>query len=308
MAKRFGGEFSPGGNPRPESGATTSGAPKSSPKPAAIKRLNPVGMRVNLLFVVPFLWAFSAFFRSSGGMVQHLGVFGLMLLSAWLTREGVIAHDAYDQRRIARRPAIPRKIFGAVVMGLALALAGFGSDASVVNAVIFGVLGAGLHLASFGPDPLGDKGMEGIDEFQTDRVARAVDEAEDLLEAMSDAIKRARNRQIEKRLGDFQSHVRTLLRAVENDPAQLTAARRYMGIYLRGARDATVKFADLFARTRDETARQEYVDLLDDLEENFMLRTETLLDSNRQALDIEIDVLRERLEREGLRPADPEPH
>jgi len=77
---------------------------------------------------------------------------------------------------------------------------------------------------------------------------------------------------------------------------------------LRGARDATVKFADLFARTRDETARQEYVDLLDDLEENFMLRTETLLDSNRQALDIEIDVLRERLEREGLRPADPEPH
>ena len=35
------------------------------------------------------------------------------------------------------------------------------------------MLGAGLHFFSFGPDPLRDKGMEGVDEFQTDRVARA---------------------------------------------------------------------------------------------------------------------------------------
>ena len=303
MAKRFGGEFSPGGNPRAASGQKPSN--RTAP---VISRVNPVGFRVNFLFIVPFLWAISAFFRSSTGMVQHLGVFALMLLSAWLTREGVRAHDAYLQRRIARRPAIPRKIFGSVAMGLALALAGFGSDGGMVNAVIFGVLGAGLHLASFGPDPLGDKGMEGIDVFQTDRVARAVDDAEELLDAMSDAIKRARDRTIEKRLGAFQSHVRTLLRAVENDPAQLSGARRYLGVYLRGARDATVKFADLYSRTRDDTVRQEYVDLLDDLEENFLLRTETLIDSDRQALDIEIDVLRERLEREGLRAADPDPH
>jgi len=303
MAKRFGGEFSPGNTPRPAPGQT----PPNRAAPT-IKRLSPVGMRVNLLFVVPFLWAISAFFRSSTGMVQHLGVFALMLLSAWLTREGVIAHDAYTQRSIARRPAIPRKIFGSVAMGLALGLAGFGADGGMVNALIFGVLGAGLHLASFGLDPLGDKGMEGVDEFQTDRVARAVDDAEDLLDAMSDAIKRARDRTVEKRLGTFHQHVRTLLRAVENDPGQLSAARRYMGVYLRGARDATVKFADLYGRTRDDTVRQEYVELLDDLEENFLLRTDTLIDSDRQALDIEIDVLRERLEREGLRAADPDPH
>jgi len=301
MAKRFGGQFSPGGNPRP-------GGPAPRAQPPAVKRVNPVGARVNLLFILPFLWAFSAFFRDPAGMVQHLGVFALLILSAWLTREGVIAQDAYDQRRIARRPAIPRKIFGAVVMGLGLALAGFGSDGGVITSVIFGVLGAALHSASFGFDPLGDKGMEGVDEFQTDRVARAVDDAEDLLNAMSDAIKRAKDRKIEQRLGGFQSHVRTLLRAVENDPAQLSAARRYLGVYLRGARDATVKFADLFGRTRDAQARADYVALLDDLEENFMLRTETLIDSDRQKLDIEIDVLRERLEREGLRPAEPDPN
>ncbi|MCB1397856.1 MAG: 5-bromo-4-chloroindolyl phosphate hydrolysis family protein [Rhodobacter sp.] len=303
MAKRFGGEYSPGGDPRPQADRTP-----SPQRAVRRKRLSPVGARVHILFILPFIWAVSAFWRDPTGMVQNLGVFALMILSAWLTREGVIAQDAYDQRRIARRPAIPRKIFASVAMGLALALAGWGSDGGILNMVIFGVLGGVLHLASFGPDPLTDKGMEGVDEFQTDRVARAVEGAEAHLAAMSDAILRARDRKVEERLSGFQSHVRELLRAVEDDPANLAAARRYMGVYLQGARDATIKFANLYERNRDAQARTDYIDLLDDLEENFMLRTETLRDSDRQELDIEIDVLRERLEREGLKPADPAPN
>jgi hypothetical protein len=294
MARRFGGTYSPGGARKG----------KGPVAPPAAARRSPVGMRVNLLFVLPFLFALSAFFRDPGGMLANLGVFAALMLSAWLTREGVIAHDAYDARRVARRPAIPRKIFGSVAAGLGLGLAGL-AGGSVVNAVIFALLGAGLHFAAFGADPMRDKGLEGVDQFQTDRVARAVEEAESHLKAMSDAMLRARDRRLEDRLGEFQAHVRQLLRAVENDPRRLIAARRYMGVYLLGARDATVKFADLYARNRDPEARSAYTALLDDLQQNFTLRTETLLDSDRQALDIEVEVLRERLEREGLRPAIP---
>ena len=139
MAKRFGGTYSPGGDPRPAD--QRSEAP--SVKRVVQKRLNPVGARVNLLFAMPFLWAFSAFFRDPAGLAQHLGVFALLMLSAWLTREGVIAQDAYDQRRVARRPAIPRKLFAAVTMGLGLGLAGWGSAWGLVTPIILGVLGAG---------------------------------------------------------------------------------------------------------------------------------------------------------------------
>lgn len=302
MARRYGGPYSPGGDPRPED-ERTAPAPRSARRQRA--RRHPAGFRVNLLFVMPFLWAFSAFFRDPAGMAQHLGVFALLMFSAWLTREGVIAQDAYDQRRVARRPAIPRKIFGSVAMGLGLALAGVGSAYGVAVPVVLGLIGGALHLTAFGPDPLKSKGMEGVDEFQTDRVARAVEGAEAYLRAMSDAMLRARDRDLEARLTRFQSHVRELLRAVEDDPQNLTAARRYLSVYLQGARDATVKFVEVYERQRDPSARKDYLDLLDDLEENFMLRTETLRDSDRQAMEIEIDVLRERLEREGLRPALP---
>ncbi len=47
----------------------------------------------------------------------------------------------------------------------------------------------------------------------------------------------------------------SLFRTVEGDPRDLTAARKYLSVYLMGARDATVKFADLYAQNRNTKAR-----------------------------------------------------
>lgn len=144
--------------------------------------------------------------------------------------------------------------------------------------------------------------MEGIDQHQSNRVARAVDEAEGHLAAMKDAILRAGDRNLEARVERFQATAREMFRTVENDPRDLVAARRYLGVYLLGAKDATAQFADIWARSRDPKARADYEALLDDLEANFAARTRTLLEDDRSALDIEIEVLRERLQREGIRP------
>ncbi|MGJ8618563.1 MAG: 5-bromo-4-chloroindolyl phosphate hydrolysis family protein, partial [Sulfitobacter sp.] len=154
---------------------------------------------------------------------------------------------------------------------------------------------------AFGIDPLKSKGMEGIDTFQQDRVARVVDEAEKLLAGMSDAIKRSKDRKAEARLATFQATARNLIRTVEEDPRDLTAARKYLSVYLRGARDATVKFADIYARTGDPQARTDYMALLDDLDQNFAARNQKSLLDDRGDLTVEIDVLRERLSREGVR-------
>jgi hypothetical protein len=151
-----------------------------------------------------------------------------------------------------------------------------------------------------------DKGMEGIDTFQQDRVARVVDKAEVHLKAMTDALRRAGDREMQTRLERFQTTARDLIRTVEEDPRDLSAARKYLGVYLQGARDATAKFADVYARTKDTQARADYATLLDDLDQNFSARTRKLLLEDRSDLTVEIDVLRERLQREGVRLTDPE--
>ena len=292
MAQRFGGKFSPQG----QQGDTPTPARNAFQDKTRAR----AGGRVNVLFLAPLPLAVKAFFAEPVVMAQYLAAVGVIELSAWLTREGILAQEAYEARKIARRPAIPRKIFGAALMGIGLGLVGFAGHGPV-EAGIFAVLGAALHVMAFGFDPMRDKGMEGIDTFQQDRVARAIDEAEKHLAAMQDAILRAGDRQLVGRVERFQTTVRDMFRTVEDDPRDLTSARKFLVVYLMGARDATIKFADIYGRSRDAQARSDYEALLDDLEQNFAARTREMLLDDKSDLDVEIEVLRERLQREGVR-------
>ena len=293
MAARFGGKFSPDGPPGGEA------APRGSYRGARRTR---AGGRVNLLFLAPLPLAVRAFGDGATGLVLNLSALGLLLLAAWLTREGLRAEEVYEARRIARRPAIPRKILAALITGAGLALAALaaGGGGGLVEPLIYAVTGAALHSLAFGLDPLRDKGAEGIDSFQSNRVARVVDRAEEYLRAMSEALRRTGDRALERRLESFQTSVRDMLRTVEQDPRDLTAARRFLGVYLMGARDATVKYADLAGRAPDPAARENYLALLADLERNFTARTRALMAGSGADLDIEIAVLRDRLKREGV--------
>jgi hypothetical protein len=223
---------------------------------------------------------------------------GLIVLSAWLTREGLRAEAAFTARTLARRPALPRKALGAVLTGAALAVGGVIADQGLVYPVLYALVGAGLHLGAFGMDPMADKGMAGIDAFQTGRVAKVVEEGEAHLAAMKDAILRSRDRALERRVDQFAAVARGLFRTVEGDPGDLTAARKYLSVYLMGARDATVKFADHYAQTRDASARADYEALLGDLETTFAEKSRTFLTNSRSNLDVEIAVLRDRLKLE----------
>jgi hypothetical protein len=286
MSERFGGDFSPD-------------APPKQPGPLSGKQPQRGRSRANLLILAGLPLLFTSFGDGAVGLATGLAAFGAIALSAYLTREGLEAEEAYYARKIARRPAVPRKIFGAALTGIGVGLATF--DTSLGDGILYGIIASGLHLASFGLDPLRDKLTDRVDNFQNDRVARAVDEAEKHLRVMSDAIAKIGDRTLSARLETFQSAAREMFRSVENDPRDLTAARRYLGVYLLGARDATLKFTELYARSRDQSAKTDYVALLDDLEANFTAKTERLLSNSRTELDIEIDVLRDRLQRDGIR-------
>lgn len=289
MAQRFGGKYS--STPSQPAGAPTPSLPPVAPAPGT-------GARSGVMFLLPLLFLGPIFGGAPDRLILSLVAAGLMLAAAFLTREGIKAHAAFDARRVARRPAFPRKIMAAVFAGLALGAGTAVWATGLAYPLLFGLIGAALHLGAFGPDPLRDKGAEGIDQFQSDRVARAVSEAEAYLKGMADAILRAGDAQMERRVAAFATAARGLFRTVENDPGDLTAARKFLSVYLMGARDATVKFADLYAQNRDARARADYEALLTDLETNFAERTKALLANTHSDLDVEIAVLRDRLKLE----------
>ena len=99
------------------------------------------------------------------------------------------------------------------------------------------------------------KGLAGVDEFSNERVARAIDRAEALVRETAEAAKRFGDRRLEGRVDRICDQAREVFRAVEQDPSDLNRARTFLSVYLLGLRDATVKFADLWSRSRDSEAR-----------------------------------------------------
>lgn len=295
--QRFGGQHSPGG----ASGQSL------APNAWANRPVKRGSKGAKLLYIAPI----PLFFAGLGevmqgeplGILSELGGFALLMAGAWFMNEGVKAEQAFEARTVAKPPRFPRKLLGHVLIGVGVGVAAaFGWGLGILSGGVLGALAVGTGMLAFGFDPMKGKGLEAHSEFERERVAAAVDKAEGLIDELLAAAGRIRDRGITTRVERLTAAVRDVIRAVEEDPRDLARARKFLGLYLTGARDATIKFADIWTRSRDAQARTEYESLLDDLEHSFRTHREKLMIEDRTDLDIEIDVLRHRLQQEGLVP------
>ncbi|SFS02673.1 5-bromo-4-chloroindolyl phosphate hydrolysis family protein [Yoonia litorea] len=289
MAQRYGGKYSP-----------DNAAHAPQPKAPRKSRGKPAGARARPLYLPGLILVVTSLGGGPVTLVTALVGGAVLTLAAWLLQEGLEAEAAYNERKVARRPAVPRKMLASALTGIGVSIAAYAGDSGIVGSALYGIAALALHVVTFGIDPLTNKRMEGVDTFQQDRVARVVDEAEAHLGAMSRQVETLGDRRLNARVDSFQAIARRMIRTVEEDPRDLTGARKYLGVYLMGARDATVKFVDLYRRNKDAEARAAYEALLDDLEKNFAARTERMMLDDRSDMDIEINVLRDRLKREGV--------
>ena len=289
MAKRFGGKFSPDGQ-------------ATGPREAVVdeRQIRSAGSRAKPLYIPAVILVATSLNDGPVALVTALVGGAVLTMAAWLLQEGLQAEAAYNARKVARRPSVPRKMLATALTGAGVAIAAYLGDSGVIGSALYGLAAAGLHTVTFGIDPMTDKRMEGVDTFQQDRVARVVNEAETYLTVMKAQIEALSDRRLTERVADFQTIARRMIRTVEEDPRDLTGARKFLSVYLMGARDATVKFVDLYGRSKDPDARTSYEALLTDLEQNFAARTEKMLLDDRSDMDIEINVLRDRLQREGV--------
>ena len=308
MARRYGGRYSPGARQPGQSSAPT-GTPAT---PFRGRAAMSVDIRALLMFVWPTPLLLSALGALGSGapfrMALLLLAYAGLMLGAWLLREGQRAEVAYRARTIARSPAFPRKIAAAVLSGAGVALASWlGGDGGgvlatggqLIGGIAFGGLTIGAHLLAFGIDPLRAKGTgETLAAGELDRVAEALDRAEARLAEIERLAHAMRDREIDTRVARLNAAVRDMIRMVEKDPRDMGRARRYLNVYLTGAEEATRKYAENRERLADPALRGEYLALLTDLEASFGRGREVLLLDDRTDLEVEIEVLRERLAQE----------
>lgn len=322
-AKRFGGKFSPGAAGAADP-APTAPAAKAPPNKFRGRKASAVDARTVILFILPTPLLLAALSAVGSGAAVHMALlliaYGCLMLGAWLVREGQRAHAEYDLREIARPPAMPRKIVAAALAGIGVFLASWiGAQPTglaqmggqYVTSTIFGLAAIGAHLLAFGIDPLRAKGLDSvaaISAAEVERVMAAVDKAEARLAVIEALADKVDDREISDRVHALNQTVRQMIAMVERDPRDLSRARRYLGVYLSGAEDAMRKYAEQHEHyAGDGEIREQFLAMWTDLEASFARGRETLLIDDRTDLEVEIEVLRERLDQESVHRPGPVP-
>jgi hypothetical protein len=113
---------------------------------------------LNLLFLATLpmlLWLFRG---SLAGVAGALALLATLWLALRLVADGQRRQEAYDAATTARRPRLPRKILGSLLLALVALLLAGQQFAGLAGPMAAGAAALLLSLLAFGPDPLRDKG------------------------------------------------------------------------------------------------------------------------------------------------------
>ena len=244
----------------------------------------------------------------AGDAIQVVGLaisLALLLGACALVEAGLAREADYHARTIVKAPRPPRKLLGAALAGVAVLVgAWWGAGTGVGLAVVLGLAAAfGCGLA-YGLDPRADKGLApelarkaGL---RTEQVIEAIDEAEGKLREIEQSAAGLHNRELTERLARIVARGRAVLAQIEQDPSDLRRARRFLVTYLDGTRDVVRKYGQQQQDLADTELAGSFRHVLETVERVFAEQEEVLKRNETMDLEVQIEVLRTQLEREGV--------
>lgn len=275
----------------------SAGRPWTAPRPLtggapSRWRVQLAGAPAGALMLPAGLAVLSSLFAGPTGLALGLLSAGAFGIASVVLRDGLRA-EAAARLDGTGREGPPAKLWAALLTGAGAGLAALAHGAEAWGAAVYAAISLALLLVAFGVDAPRAVVPDA-------RTGRLKDEAEGYLADMASALAPLSDPAMSDRVAGLARDARRLLRAT--DDAGLTDARRLLGPYLMGARDAVAGYVGRAARAPDPAARTEVAGLLDDLGRILSARADAAQGAaGRETLDIEIAVLRDRLAQEARR-------
>ena len=132
--------------------------------------------------------------------------------------------------------------------------------------------------------------------MSADEVFEALEAAEIKIEIIEKARKNITNIEFDQHLKRIISKARGILTLIEEDPKDLTRARKFLKVYL----DGTARVTESYAKTHGRDATTEILDsnfqeVLESIETTFDEQHKKLLENDQFDLDVKIEVLKTQL-------------
>ncbi|MDU8909850.1 hypothetical protein [Aestuariicoccus sp. MJ-SS9] len=258
--------------------------------------LGPFDSGLYMLYLAAFPLLLILFQGSVLTVVGALFQLVLFALALWLIWSGQKAHAAYDAAEVARRPRLPRKLVGSVLIGfLVLILAGlqfhtFGPPLGLA------LTATSLSIAAFRPDPLRHKGIDDPKVVLRQRTAELTGKADAMLDAIVADIAALEDDDLTLRSQAMRSAVSRLVRMAANDTAVLGALRKPLRRFLKILAEETIELVDAWDSDRHAYARHRFVAKMTALTRAFEAKARAIgLNDGRDEFELEADLLIERI-------------
>jgi hypothetical protein len=256
-----------------------------------------------LLLALPLVWGLLV--GRLGDVVALAAGLVLIYLGTALVESGLAREAEYRARDLIKAPRPPRKLLGAVVVALGVLMCSFGAtSAGLPQSLLFGAAAGVACVMAYGMDPSTDKGLApelarraGV---KSEQVIDAITEAEGKLREIEQLAGNLQNRELSGRLERIVTQARAVLAQIEKDPSDLRRARRFLVTYLDGTRDVVKKYTQQQQDLADTELAASFRHVLETVEQVFTEQEQVLKRNETMDLEVQIEVLRTQLEREGV--------
>lgn len=281
---------------------------------SAVKRYDPdakqpVLWRGWLLYLLGFPLLPAALFALQDGytviaLARGAG-FGLAMGAATLIRKGIRLDNEAIRRNLRRRASTVRyRAMGAGLVALGtflVAWLGLHTSYGLVGSVLMGLavlLGCYLYYDFDGPgrkDP--EIAAVGI---TAEELMELLDEAEGRIVAIENASRDIPNVEFRDRLRRIAAEARQILDTIEKDPVDARRARKFLKVYLDGAKQVTEGYARSHRGVETPALEDNFRRVLGTIETVIHEQQQKLRENNLSELDVQIEVLQMQLEKEGV--------
>jgi hypothetical protein len=176
---------------------------------------------LNILFLAGFplvLWVLQG---DTTGMLTAFLLMGLLSLAVRLISAGHRAQNRYDAQLLARRPRLPLKLMGSIVIGaMVFVLAGHHFAELTIPAAL-GASAMLLCVLAFGLDPMKDKGVNDAALVQKLEAQAQRQLAEAALTQVTDRIALLGDAEVTRQTEATRSMIRRIVRALSDTPKDL---------------------------------------------------------------------------------------
>ena len=259
------------------------------------------GIKGTLLFLMPLPVLIAAVIHLVKGNIFSSLIAGALftsfMIAAIVARHGFKLEHRFKKKKLAKAPGTPFKSVAAILLSVTTGLTAFLlSDYSLLASILIGfVTMIGFYLA-YGIDPRRDKTGNISLGVSADEVFEALEEAEIKITTIEEARKSIKNIDFDQHLKRIISKARGILTLIEEDPKDLTRARKFLKVYL----DGTARVTESYAKTHGRDATTEILDtnfqeVLDSIETTFDEQHKKLLKNDQFDLDVKIEVLKTQL-------------